>query len=112
MPEWKKFEEQVRRVFDTLLNLKDEGIVVARNVRIKGRDGILHQFERAAAALSNTSRRVRRLVCARGWWGGRARNKTLIPVSRQAGRYKIFYNALGLLQRTSNDRRQIQFEWD
>ena len=27
------------------------------------------------------------VVCARGWWGGRARNKTLIPVSRQAGRY-------------------------
>lgn len=42
---WQEFEEQVRHVFDTLLNLRDEGIIVARNVRIKGRDGIVHQFD-------------------------------------------------------------------
>lgn len=43
--EWEKFEEHVRRVFDSLLNLRDEGITVARNAKIKGRDGIPHQFD-------------------------------------------------------------------
>jgi len=43
--EWEEFEEQVRQVYNTLLNLKDEGTVVARNVKMKGRDGIPHQFD-------------------------------------------------------------------
>lgn len=38
--EWEKLEEQVRHVLDTLLNLNDEGIVVARNFKVKGRDGL------------------------------------------------------------------------
>ena len=43
--QWQEFEERVRRVYDVLLNLKDEGTVVSRDVKVNGRDGQVHQFD-------------------------------------------------------------------
>ncbi|TXM72481.1 restriction endonuclease [Methylobacterium sp. WL69] len=43
--DWKEFEEKVWVIYDTLLNLNDEGTIVARDVKLRGRDGQLHQFD-------------------------------------------------------------------
>lgn len=44
MKPWQELERWVQYVYDTLLNIKDEGILVARDVRLKGRDDIEHQI--------------------------------------------------------------------
>ncbi len=43
--QWEIFEERIRHVYDALLNLKDEGTIVARDVKLRGRDSQLHQFD-------------------------------------------------------------------
>lgn len=42
---WKKFEERVERVYDTLLNVEGEKVSVSQDVKLKGRDGLVHQFD-------------------------------------------------------------------
>lgn len=43
--QWQSFEEHVRSIYANLLNLKDEGTIVARDVKLKGRDNQIHQFD-------------------------------------------------------------------
>jgi len=54
MEEWREFEEEIRHVYDALLNQNDEGVLVTRNAKVRGRSGAFHQidvyyeFERAS----------------------------------------------------------------
>jgi hypothetical protein len=42
---WEKFEERVERIYSVLLNLKGEKVSVFRDVKLIGRDGLIHQFD-------------------------------------------------------------------
>jgi hypothetical protein len=42
---WKDFEERVRYIYDVLLNIDGEKVAVSRDVKLKGRDGLVHQFD-------------------------------------------------------------------
>jgi hypothetical protein len=42
---WKEFEDHVRKVYQTLLDLKGEKVLVARDVTIRGRNGLDHQSD-------------------------------------------------------------------
>ena len=42
---WREFEEHVRQVYQTLLDLKGEKVLVARDVTIRGRNGLDHQID-------------------------------------------------------------------
>ncbi len=42
---WQDFEERVKYIYSTLLNLRDEGVVVSRNTSIVGRSGATHQID-------------------------------------------------------------------
>jgi len=41
----KTFESYVQFVYSTLLNLKDEGVVVSSNAMLKGRSGAKHEID-------------------------------------------------------------------
>ncbi|UJL39262.1 restriction endonuclease [Pantoea agglomerans] len=43
--DWKMLEEQVQQVYSQLLNMKDEGVMVSRNVCFTGRSGANHQID-------------------------------------------------------------------
>jgi len=45
MHDWSTLEDHVQKVYQTLLDIKGESIVVARDVVIKGRDGLSHQID-------------------------------------------------------------------
>lgn len=53
MEEWREFEEEIRHVYEALLNKKDDGVLVTRNAKIRGRSGafnqidVYYEFERA-----------------------------------------------------------------
>jgi hypothetical protein len=42
---WEKFEERVEHIYSVLLNLKGEKVSVSRDVKLIGRDGLIHQFD-------------------------------------------------------------------
>lgn len=42
---WKDLEDHVQAVYQSLLDLKGEKILVAKDVRIRGRDGLNHQID-------------------------------------------------------------------
>ncbi|WP_186264947.1 restriction endonuclease [Burkholderia gladioli] len=77
--DWSKLEDHVRHVYETLLNLTDQQIMVARDVRIKGKTGQSHQvdvyyeFEKAgvlhrvAIECKNTKRRIDKSEVAAFW---------------------------------------------
>lgn len=41
----KEFEEYVHQVYEMLLNMKDDGVIVSRDVRIKGKSGAFEQID-------------------------------------------------------------------
>lgn len=43
--DWQEVEDHVQKVYQTLLNMKGENILVARDVLIRGRDGQNHQID-------------------------------------------------------------------
>ncbi|MFZ3119550.1 MAG: restriction endonuclease [Variovorax sp.] len=43
--DWREFEDHVRQVYQTLLDLKGEKVLVARDVTIRGRNGLDHQID-------------------------------------------------------------------
>jgi hypothetical protein len=43
--DWKEFEDHVRQVYQALLDLKGEKVLVARDVTIRGRNGLDHQID-------------------------------------------------------------------
>ncbi len=43
--DWEKFEERVEKIYRILLNLKGEKTSVSRDVKLVGRDGLIHQFD-------------------------------------------------------------------
>lgn len=43
--DWREFEDHVREVYQTLLDLKGEKVLVARDVTIRGRTGLDHQID-------------------------------------------------------------------
>ncbi|WP_197338127.1 restriction endonuclease [Ralstonia solanacearum] len=43
--DWSGFEEHVQRVYQRLLDLKGEDVLVARDVTIRGRNGLEHQID-------------------------------------------------------------------
>lgn len=45
MGTWQSFEEHVQTIYGLLLNMHDDGIMVARDVRLRGRDGQEHQID-------------------------------------------------------------------
>lgn len=45
MENWQLFEEHVQTVYQMLLNMKGEGVIVARDVQMLGRDGLSHQVD-------------------------------------------------------------------
>jgi hypothetical protein len=42
---WEQFEERVEYIYSVLLNLKGEKTSVSRDVKLRGRDGLIHQFD-------------------------------------------------------------------
>jgi len=42
---WEQFEERVKHIYSVLLNLKGEKVSVSRDVKLIGRDGLIHQFD-------------------------------------------------------------------
>ena len=42
---WEQFEERVKHIYSILLNLKGEKVSVSRDVKLIGRDGLIHQFD-------------------------------------------------------------------
>ena len=42
---WEQFEERVKQIYSVLLNLKGENVSVSRDVKRKGRGGLIHQFD-------------------------------------------------------------------
>jgi ribonuclease VapC len=77
------FREPDRDLFPTTLTHAPTRLLSAvsfleSSLVIVGRKGagLLADFDAFLAELDiDTMRRQRRLVCARGWWGGRARNQ-------------------------------------
>ncbi|NIE81145.1 restriction endonuclease [Asaia sp. As-1742] len=45
MNSWKDFENHVHYVYSSILNMKDEGILVSRNAKIFGKSGALHEID-------------------------------------------------------------------
>lgn len=45
MEGWREFEEEVRGVYEMLLNRKDDGVLVTRNAKVRGRSGAFHQID-------------------------------------------------------------------
>jgi hypothetical protein len=45
MENWREFEEEIRLLYEMLLNRKDEGVLVTRNAKIRGRSGAFHQID-------------------------------------------------------------------
>lgn len=43
--DWREFEDHVRQVYQTLLDLNGEKVLVARDVTIRGRTGLNHQID-------------------------------------------------------------------
>ena len=43
--DWREFEDHVRQVYQTLLDLKSEKVLVARDVTIRGKTGLDHQID-------------------------------------------------------------------
>lgn len=43
--DWREFEDHVRQVYQTLLDLNGEKVLVARDVTIRGRNGLDHQID-------------------------------------------------------------------
>jgi hypothetical protein len=43
--DWEQFEERVKHIYSVLLNLKGEKVSVSRDVKLIGRDGLIHQFD-------------------------------------------------------------------
>jgi Restriction endonuclease len=42
---WEQFEERVKHIYSVLLNIKGEKVSVSRDVKLIGRDGLIHQFD-------------------------------------------------------------------
>lgn len=45
LKEWERFEERVKHIYDALLNINREKVAVSRDVKLKGHDGLVHQFD-------------------------------------------------------------------